>query len=124
MCVGPNSTDRGKPGSRRHLLVDAGGIPLALLLGPANLHDSRLLEPLLDAVPPIRQSTGRPQKRPGKLHADKAYDYDRCRRAARRRNIKPRIAPRGVESRERLGRHRWVLFDRDWVVKPLPIATC
>ncbi len=31
-CVGPNPTDRGKPGSKRHVLVDAGGIPLALLL--------------------------------------------------------------------------------------------
>ena len=46
---------------------------------------------------------------PGKLHADKGYDYDRCRRAARRRGIEPRIARRGVESSERLGRHRWVV---------------
>jgi IS5 family transposase len=51
---------------------------------------------------------GRPRKRPGKLHADKAYDCRRCRRACRRRGITPRIARRGVESSERLGRHRWV----------------
>ncbi len=73
------------------------------------MHDSRLLEPLLDAVPPIRQCAGRPRKRPPQLHADKGYDYDCCRRAARRRNIEPRIARRGVESSERLGRHRWVI---------------
>src|SRR3954469_24615310 len=37
-CVGPNPTDRGKPGTKRHVIVDAGGIPLALLLSPANVH--------------------------------------------------------------------------------------
>ena len=84
-------------------------MPLALLLSAANVHDSRLFEPLLDAVPPIRQCAGRPRKRPAKLHADKGYDFDHCRRAARRRDIMPRIARRGVESSEHLGRHRWVV---------------
>jgi IS5 family transposase len=73
------------------------------------VHDSRLFEPLLDAVPSVRQCVGRPRKRPAKLHADKGYDHDRCRRAARRRNIEPRIARRGVESSERLGRYRWTV---------------
>jgi Transposase DDE domain len=36
-------------------------------------------------------------------------DYPRCRRALRRRGIIPRIARRGIESRERLGRYRWVV---------------
>jgi IS5 family transposase len=44
-----------------------------------------------------------------KLHADKAYDARRCRRACRQRGIVPRIARRGVDSSERLGRHRWVV---------------
>ena len=91
------------------MIVAASGVPLALLLSAANVHDSRLLEPLLDAVPPIRQCAGRPRKRPGKLHADKGYDYRRCRRACRRRGIVPRIARREIESGERLGRHRWVV---------------
>jgi IS5 family transposase len=107
--TGPNPIDRGKPGSKRHVLVDAGGIPLALVLTPANVHDSTMLEPVLDAVPPVRQCRGRPRKRPGKLHADKGYDYPRCRRACRKRRIVPRIARRGVDSSERLGRHRWVV---------------
>jgi transposase len=107
--TGPNPTDRGKPGSKRHVLVDAGGIPLALLLSAANVHDSRLLAPLLDAVPPIRQRAGRPRRRPGKLHADKGYDYPRCRRACRKRRVAPRIARRGSDTSERPGRHRWVI---------------
>ncbi len=69
-----------------------------------------MLTPTLDAVPPIRSGRrGRPRRRPGKLHADKAFDHRRCRRECRARGITPRIARRGVESSERLGRHRWVV---------------
>ena len=107
--IGPNPTDRGRPGTKRHVLTDRAGIPLAVRLSPANRHDRLDLEPLVDAVPPIRQCVGRPRRRPTKLHGDKAYDHGRCRRALRRRAITPRIARRGVESRERLGRHRWVV---------------
>jgi transposase len=67
---------------------------------------------MLDAVPPIkgpRGRPGRPRKRPAKLHCDKGYDYPRCRKALRRRGISPRIARRGIESSERLGRHRYVV---------------
>jgi transposase len=108
--VGANPVDRGKPGSKYHLLVDAGGIPLAVGLSAANTHDSLLLEQVVDAVPAVigpRGRPGRPRKRPAKLHADKGYDYPSCRRALRRRGITPRVARRGVESSTRLGRHRW-----------------
>jgi IS5 family transposase len=52
---------------------------------------------------------GRPRKRAAELHLDTAYDYPRCRKALRRRGIAPRIARRGVESSQRLGRHRYVV---------------
>jgi IS5 family transposase len=42
------------------------------------------------------------------VHADKAYDVPHCRRYLRRRGIGCRIARKGVESKTRLGRHRWV----------------
>ena len=67
-----------------------------------------MLEETLDAIPPLKGRRGRPRKRPIKLHADKGYDYERCRQALRKRGIIPRIARKGIESRERLGRHRWV----------------
>jgi hypothetical protein len=41
--TGPSPTDRGKPGSTYHLLVDRRGIPLAACLSAANTHDSLLL---------------------------------------------------------------------------------
>jgi IS5 family transposase len=89
--------------------VDRNGIPLAALISPANWHDSRMLEPLLDAVRPIKGLQGRPRKRPAKVHADKAYDFGSCRTACRQRGITPRIARRGVDTSERLGRYRWVV---------------
>ncbi len=107
--TGRNPTDRGKPGVKLHVLSDATGVPLAARVGPANRHDSTAFEAMLDAVPPIRTPAGRRRKRPAKLHADKGYDYARCRLACRQRRIKARIARRGVERSDRLGRHRWVV---------------
>jgi IS5 family transposase len=88
---------------------DRTGIPLAALLTGANRHDSTVFEELLDAVPAIKTPAGRRRKRPAKLHADKGYDYPRCRQALTRRRIKVRIARKGIERRDRLGRHRWVV---------------
>ena len=93
-------------------MVDRNGIPLAVCLSPANAHDATKLLPLVDAIPAIigpRGRPGRPRKRPAKLHADKAYDSAALRRALRARAITPRIARRGIDSSERLGRYRWVV---------------
>lgn len=90
-------------------MVDRRGIPLAVRQSAANVHDSKMLEATVDAIPAIKGRRGRPRKRPVKLHADKGYDYDRCRQALRKRGILPRIARKGIESSERLGRHRWVV---------------
>lgn len=107
-ATGPNPTDRGKAGSKLHLVIDGQGTPLALTVTGANIHDSRQLEATVQAIPGVRSGgRGRPRCRPAKLHADKGYDFRRCRIFLHRRGIKPRIARRGVESRETLGRHRW-----------------
>jgi transposase len=99
-------------GTKRHIVVDRTGVPLAVTISGSNVHDSKRLEEAIDAIPPLRlpgKRRGRPHQRPVKLHADKGYDYPRCRRALRRWGIIPRIARRGIESRERLGRYRWVV---------------
>jgi len=91
------------------LATDRKGIPLAFLLTGANVHDSTPFEDLIDAIPAVAGRRGRPRRRPDKLHADKAYDHNRCCAACRRRNIIPRIARRGVDTAHKLGRHRWVI---------------
>ena len=109
-CTGPNPVNRGRPGTKRHFLVDRRDIPPAALLTAANVHDSRVFEELLERVPPVkRRRAGRPRRRPEKVHADKAYDMPRCRAYLRRRGIKGRIARRGVDTSTCLGRHRWVV---------------
>jgi len=75
----------------------------------ANCHDSTVFEQLVDALPAVQGKKGRPRRRPEKLHADKGYDYKRCRAHLKRRGIKDRIARRGIERNDRLGRHRWVV---------------
>lgn len=70
---------------------------------------SKMFERCVDAIPTIAGLGGRPRKRPSKLQADKGYDYKRCRAHLRQRGIASRIARRGVESSERLGKHRWVV---------------
>jgi len=108
--TGKNPTDKGKQGSKRHVVVDRKGVPPAVIHTAANVHDSKALEETADAIEPIRKPRrGRPRKRPKKLHADKAYDFPRCRKALGKRSVIPRIARRGIESSERLGRHRWVV---------------
>lgn len=43
------------------------------------------------------------------MHADKGYDHAFCRILLQLRHIIPRIARRGIESRAKLGRYRWVV---------------
>ncbi|MCW2721416.1 MAG: transposase [Pseudonocardia sp.] len=97
-ATGPSPTDRGKAGSKYHVLCDRNGLSLHALVTGANTHDSRMLAELLDTNPGVREHArrpGRPRRRPDKLHADKGYDYPRCRRYLARRGIGVRIARRG-----------------------------
>jgi Transposase DDE domain len=48
--TGLNPTDRAKAGTKRHVVVDRHGIPLAVRLTAANDHDGPVFEPLLDAT--------------------------------------------------------------------------
>lgn len=68
-----------------------------------------VFEQLVDALPAVRGKRGRPLRWPDKLHADKGYDYPRCRAHLKRRGIRDRIARKGIERNDRLGRHRWVV---------------
>ena len=110
--TGPSPTDRGKAGTKYHVLCDRNGLPLHAVISAANAHDSTMLATLLDTNPGVRDRRGhpgRPRRRPDKLHADKGYDYPRCRRYLQRRGITARIARRGIEDSSRLGRVRWVV---------------
>lgn len=107
--TGQNPADRGKYGSKIHLITERTSLPLSVGFSSANLHDSQALIPLAQGIPPIRSRRGRRRRKPGKLHADKGYDYTHLRRWLRRRGIQQRIARKGIEPSPRLGRHRWTV---------------
>lgn len=51
-----------------------------------------MLRPMLDAIPAVKSRRGPRRRKPGRL---------------RERRIVPRIARRGIDRNDRLGRHRW-----------------
>lgn len=108
--IGPNPTDRGKNGSKRHAACDGQGTPLAIIQTGANVHDSEQAIPLIDAIPPIKRPGGGRRKRPNKAYADRAYDAEaKIRRPLRKRGIQPFIAKRNTKHGSGLGKHRWVV---------------
>ena len=101
--------DRGKPGSKIHALSDRAGLPLVVGVSAANTNDHHAVKPLVRAIPAVRSRRGPRRGRPAKLHADKAYDVTELRAWLRQRGITPRLARKGIESSEKLGKHRWVI---------------
>ena len=79
--------DRGRSGSKHHLLVEASGLPLAWTLTGGNRNDITQLIPLLDRVPAVAGLVGRPRKRPQRVSADRGYDHDKYRRQLRKRGL-------------------------------------
>jgi putative transposase len=75
--VGRNPTDRGKPGTKRSLLRDGHGVPLAVAVAGANRTDMKLVVATLDALVIARPTPTGDQ--PQGVCLDKGYDYDQVR---------------------------------------------
>jgi len=78
--TGNNPTDRSKLGTKRHILTDKKGIPLSVVISPANTHDINLVTDVVDnAVIKRPKSTSSSKPRSGRrrkrqhLCLDKAY---------------------------------------------------
>jgi transposase len=117
--TGKNPTDRAKRGSKRHLLTDANGIVLNLMLTAANRNDVTQLKELVRDRPAVRcsqqtDSKGRPRKarsrrfrKPKKLLGDRGYDSEPIREWLRSIDIEPKLARRRTEHGSGLGKFRW-----------------
>jgi putative transposase len=97
-AVGPAPTDRGKQGTKRSILCDRRGLPLALCIDGANRHDSKLLFSTLDAL--LAEQPEPSVEHPQNLCLDAAYDHDA---------IYGELYERGYEPHVRLNRqyHKW-----------------
>jgi putative transposase len=110
--VGPNPTDRAKNGTKRGVLTEADGGPVAVVIAPANRHDSLLLQDGLEAVvvePPD------PQEHVQHLCLDKAFDGAPSEATAWVFGYKPHIRRIGEERLDRRRHKR--LKARRWVVE-------
>lgn len=110
--TGPNSTDRGKNGCKRHIVTDADGVPLVVRTGPANQPDAKLALERLDAIPPCGGRKGRPRRRPEVFQGDGAYGIKVIVTEVVRRRVHALLAPYGrarTEHGSGLGKTRHVV---------------
>ena len=84
---------RGGWGTKVHLIVDGGGIPLAATVTAGQAHESKHVAATLEKVR-LPNGKGHPRTRPKKLAGDKAYSYPAVRAYLRRRGILPVIPTR------------------------------
>ncbi|HEY7067195.1 MAG TPA: IS5 family transposase [Chloroflexota bacterium] len=111
-ATGPDPTNRGKRGTKRHVVSDQRGVPLGVVLSAANCHDMKRAEATLDSILVPRP---RPTRRhPQHLCRDKGFDYPETRRAAEARGYTVHTPRRGEDRPPPLpeARHparRWVI---------------
>jgi transposase len=94
--TGRNPTDRGKLGTKRCLLTDERGAPLALAVAGANRNDMKLTAATLDGIVVARPKST-PQE-PQHLCLDKGFDYDEVRELVKARDYLAHIRRRGEEA--------------------------
>jgi len=90
--VGASYKHRTKNGSNRSLLTDQQGIPLAIVLAPANKSDFKLAELTLESIPLPRPE---PELLPQHLSLDKGYDYPEIDFLLEKLQYVPHIRRRG-----------------------------
>nr|WP_246499942.1 IS5 family transposase [Azospirillum soli] len=100
--TGPNPTDRGKPGTKYHVVVSTDGLPLAAVPSPANVHDSRLFPDLLRLAQVVCAALSR-------LYADAGYDSADNRWLCLRDWVQPHIRKIGEPHGSGLGKVRCVV---------------
>lgn len=110
--TGPDPTNRGKLGTKRHILSDRRGAPLGAVVSAANRNDMKLAEATLDSVVVSRPTPTVEQ--PQHLCRDKGFDFPETRQAAEARGYIVHTPLRGVDApapppEERFPARRWVL---------------
>ena len=108
-ATGPSPVDRRKKGTKYTLLVDRGGVPMALRAVPANRSDQLEILPAVVSFPEVGGKPGRPLTHPKELYADAGFDCEATRSILRWLGIEPHIRYRGDEHGSHLGRVRWVV---------------
>ena len=93
-ATGPNPTDRGKRGTKRSLLTDGAGAPLAVIVDGANRHDVKLMAATLGGIVIARPA---PEEQAQHLCLDAGYDANAVRTQATTRGYTVHIRGRDAE---------------------------
>lgn len=109
VLTGKNPTDRAKKGSKRHLLTDRRGTPLAIRITGANRNDGTQLLPLLDEVPAVCLPRGGRRRKPAAVYGDRQYGIPRNQEGLKRRRIQDHLARQRTPHGSGLGKIRWVV---------------
>jgi transposase len=107
--TGPNPTDRGKSGSKHHVMTDARGIPLAATVTAANVNEVTQVFQVLEAMPDVGGKPGPRRQKPDRLQGDRGYDCELVRQSLRWVRITPVLAARNTGHGSGLGVLRWVI---------------
>ncbi len=108
--TGPNPTDRGKAGTKYHVVVATDGLPLGVIPSAANIHDTRLFRHLLHLAQIVCAAIA-------KLYADAGYDSAENRDLCLQDGIQPYIRKIGEAHGSGLGRVRSVVeHDCAWLL--------
>lgn len=94
--TGANPTDRGKLGTKRHLLIDGRGVPLSVHITGANRHDIKGFEPLLTTGMLIKRPEST-ESNPQHLCLDKAYASEETNRRLEHMGITGHVKQKGEE---------------------------
>jgi len=105
--TGPNPTDRGKSGSKHHVLTDAHGIPLNATTTAANVNEVTQLLDVLANMPPVGGKPGPKRELPERIQGDRGYDSEPLRTLLRWLGVTPVLARRNTEHGSGLGVSRW-----------------
>ena len=93
--IGKNPTDRGKNGTKRSILVEATGGPLAVVIEGANRHDTKMLEATIEAI--VVERPEPTEQEPQHLCLDKGYDNPTGKEAVEKHSYTPHIRKIGEE---------------------------
>jgi Transposase DDE domain len=108
--TGPNPTDRGKAGTKYHIVASTDGLPLGVVPSAANVHDTRLFPHLLRLAQVVCAAIGR-------LYADAGYDSAENRGLCLRDGIQPLIREVGAPHGSGLGAVRCIVeHDCAWLL--------
>jgi hypothetical protein len=100
---GPSPVDRRKSGGKRSTMTDTKGVPFGLATAGANRHDSKLLEPTIEAA---QQQLGDTLPEHPTLHLDSAYTGKACAAVLDAHAYNAVIAAKGVKTPIQAGK-RW-----------------